>query len=90
MSDEINIIALVKGEDRYVFLFDDNHRTDTLRMLGRYAADPELSFSWYDAAILSQRIRSMAPIEMAEETNRPRIASRSVARFKMPEPKDKH
>ena len=26
-------------------------------MLGRHASNPELSFSWYDAAVLSQRIR---------------------------------
>jgi len=28
-----------------------------LRLLGRYASNPELSFSWYDAAVLSQKIR---------------------------------
>ena len=26
-------------------------------MLGRHASNPELSFSWYDAAVLSQKIR---------------------------------
>ena len=31
-----------------------------LRTLGRYAADPELSFSWYDAAIMSKKIRELA------------------------------
>jgi len=25
--------------------------------LGRYASNPELSFTWYDAAVLSQKIR---------------------------------
>ena len=58
MSDDINVLALVKGEERYIFLFDDNNRAETLRTLGRYASDPELSFSWYDAAVLSQKIRS--------------------------------
>ena len=61
MDNEINILALVKGEEKFVFLFDDRNRVQTLRMLGRYAADPELSFTWYDAAILSQRIRAMSP-----------------------------
>jgi hypothetical protein len=27
-------------------------------MLGRHASNPELSFSWYDAAVLSQKIRA--------------------------------
>lgn len=54
---EVNVLALVKGTERYVFLYTDNHRADTLRTLGRYASDPELSFNWYDAALLSQKIR---------------------------------
>ena len=57
MNDDINVLALVKGNERYIFLYDDAHRADTLRMLGRHASNPELSFSWYDAAVLSQRIR---------------------------------
>ena len=58
--NELNVLALVKGDEKYLFLFDDSNRLETLRLLGRYAADPELSFSWYDAAVLSQRIREMA------------------------------
>ena len=62
MSQDINVLAMVKGEERYVFLFDDESRAETLRLLGRYASNPELSFSWQDAAILSQRIREEAPV----------------------------
>lgn len=57
MAGDINIVAIVKGEERYVFMFDDDSRAETLRTLGRYASNPELSFSWYDAAVLSQKIR---------------------------------
>jgi hypothetical protein len=57
MSRDINVLALVKGTERYVFLYDDASRAETLRTLGRYASNPELSFTWYDAAILSQKIR---------------------------------
>jgi hypothetical protein len=57
VSQDINVLALVKGEERYVFLFDDASRAATLRVLGRYASNPELSFTWYDAAVLSQKIR---------------------------------
>ena len=57
MSQDINVLALVKGTERYVFLYDDTSRAETLRMLGRYASNPELSFTWYDAAVLSQKIR---------------------------------
>ncbi len=62
MSHDINVLALVKGNERYIFLFDDASRAEALRTLGRYASNPELSFSWYDAAVLSQKIRqSTAP-----------------------------
>lgn len=61
MSQEINVLALVKGSERYVFLYDDASRAETLRVLGRYASNPELSFTWYDAAVLSQKVRQEAP-----------------------------
>jgi hypothetical protein len=57
MPQDINVLALVKGSERYVFLYDDSSRAETLRVLGRYASNPELSFTWYDAAVLSQKIR---------------------------------
>ena len=57
MNEDINVLALVKGSERYVFLYDDASRAETLRTLGRFASNPELSFTWYDAAVLSQKIR---------------------------------
>ncbi len=68
MDREVNVLALVKGEERYIFLFDDENRVNTLRTLGRYAADPELSFSWYDAAVLSQKIRDILPAKVEAQT----------------------
>jgi len=57
MSQDINVLALVKGKERFIFLYDDASRSETLRTLGRFASNPELSFTWYDVAVLSQRIR---------------------------------
>ncbi len=88
MNDDINVLALVKGDDKYVFLFDDKNRTETLRMLGRYAADPELSFTWYDAAILSQRIRAMAA-PCAEPAKSSTQVPKSNLRFNVPAPRDR-
>lgn len=59
MSQDINVVALVKGEERYIFLFNDEKKSETLRTLGRYASDSKLSFSWYDAAVLSQKVRNI-------------------------------
>lgn len=84
MSQDINVLALVKGEERYIFLYDDENRAETLRMLGRYASNPELSFTWYDAAVLSQKIRrAMQP----EETT-PTTTPTTTPRFTLPQPTD--
>jgi hypothetical protein len=61
VTQDINVLALVKGNERYIFLFDDAQRAETLRVFGRYASNPELSFSWYDAAVLSQKLRQETP-----------------------------
>lgn len=61
-DDDINVLALVKGSERYIFLYDDTQRAEALRMLGRYASRPDLSFTWYDAAVLSKKVRQSGPV----------------------------
>ena len=53
----VSVLALVKGNERYVFLFDDSQRDEVLRQFGRFASNPDLSFTWYDAAVLAKRVR---------------------------------
>lgn len=76
MTQDINVLALVKGPERYIFLFDDSNRAEALRVLGRYASNPDLSFTWYDAAVLSQKIRQ--EVRPAEPPRR----------FQLPQPSD--
>ena len=78
MTQDINVLALVKGEERYIFLFDDNNRAETLRTLGRYASNPDLSFTWYDAAVLSQKIRQTAPLETSDRFSLPQASENSL------------
>lgn len=80
MACDVNVLALMKGEERYVFLFDDDHRGETLRTLGRYASNPELSFTWYDAAVLSQKVRQLTEAAAREIT--------ADARFEVPKHND--
>ncbi len=56
-----NVLALKKEDtgERFIFLYDDESCEELLQTLGRYAADPELNFSWYDAALLSQNVRRL-------------------------------
>ena len=77
-QQDINVLALVKGEERYIFLYDDASRAETLRTLGRFASNPELSMTWYDAAVLSQKVRQTGetPLNMPHP------------RFSLPAPSD--
>ena len=38
MTPEINVLALIKGEERYIFLYNDASRAEALRVLGRFAS----------------------------------------------------
>ena len=86
VKDEVNVLAMVKGEERYVFLYDDANRVETLRTLGRFAADSELSFTWYDAAVMSKKIRDMAyELEVVESDSSAKLPT---SRFSFPQQED--
>lgn len=56
-TTDIFVTALIKGPQRYVLLHTAATRAEALRTLGRWASNPDLDFTWYDAVTLSQRIR---------------------------------
>ena len=66
MDRGVNVLALVKEGERYVFLYDDDSAATLLQTFGRYAADKALSFSWYDAAVLSQKVRRLQREQQSE------------------------
>ena len=55
----VNVAVLIRGDQRWTILFTDANEVPALRQLGRWAADPDLSFTWTDAAEMGQRIREM-------------------------------
>jgi hypothetical protein len=57
---ELNVLALIKGEERYVFVYDDASRAHLIDALRDHAADPRLSFNWFDAAVLTEKAREQA------------------------------
>ncbi|MFK7778402.1 MAG: hypothetical protein QM501_09850 [Gimesia sp.] len=71
MKQQMNVVALVKESERYVFLYDDDSSSQMLQTLGQYAADKELSFTWYDAAVMSQKVRKLRrEAELEEQSGR--------------------
>ena len=60
MRRELNVLALIKGEERYVYVYDDASRSLLIDNFRDQAADPELTFTWFDAAILTEKAREQA------------------------------
>lgn len=54
---DVYLTVLVKGSEKYFFFWTPATRQDALRTLGRFATNPDLSFTWYDAAVLAKKIR---------------------------------
>jgi hypothetical protein len=61
VQQEIHVLVLEKSKDTYIFLFDDKHRNDLLSVIHNYACNDDVNFSWYDAAILTQRVVQTVP-----------------------------
>ena len=73
MRRELNVLALLKGPERYVFVYDDESQDDLLDAFRHYASDPNLSFTWFDAAVLTDKARQQAADAGKTETSaRPR------------------
>jgi hypothetical protein len=74
---EYNVLALIKGNERYVFIYDDEAHEPLIDALRDHAADPHLSFTWFDAAVLTEKAREQARAAEERQTevplSRPRI-----------------
>ena len=60
MGREFNVLALIKGGERYVYVYDDASRFPLLETFRAQAADPELSLNWFDVAVLTQKAHEQA------------------------------
>jgi hypothetical protein len=57
MDSDTIITVIPKDNERYVYVWNESSRAELLRTFGRQAANPDLAFSWWDAAVASQKIR---------------------------------
>jgi hypothetical protein len=57
---EVNVLALIKGDEQYVFIYDDDSRSLLIDAFRDAAADPRFSFTWFDAAVLTEKAREQA------------------------------
>jgi hypothetical protein len=55
MTPEVNVLALMKGQERYVYIYEDASQKELIDAFRNHAADPELSLSWFDATVLTTK-----------------------------------
>lgn len=68
---DLNVLALIKGAERFVFVYDDGSREETIAAIRDQAADPTVSLNWFDAAVLTERARKQAAMHLPAEDHHP-------------------
>jgi hypothetical protein len=58
VSRELNVLALFKGEERYIFVYDEESVDTVIHDIRNKAADPRNPINWFDASVLMERIRN--------------------------------
>jgi hypothetical protein len=58
VTQELNVLALIKGDERFIFVYDDDSKGALIDDIRHKAADPAVSLNWFDAAVLTARIRN--------------------------------
>ncbi len=77
MTQDLNVLALFKGGERFVFVFDDASRDELLTVIRNAAADPAVSLNWFDAAVLTERARQQAAnVEQSVDGNADELPTR--------------
>lgn len=62
MGREVNVLALHKGAEHYVYVFDDDSLETLLETFAAHAESDSLSLNWFDAAVLAQRAREQVEV----------------------------
>lgn len=83
MRREFNVLALLKGIERYIYVYDDDSRDALIDAFRDHAACPDLSLSWFDATVLTQKAREQAESDAKKgsEASASEIPTRSSRRF---------
>jgi len=57
VTQELNVLALIKGEERFIFVYDDDSKDALIDDIRDKAADPAVALNWFDAAVLTERVK---------------------------------
>lgn len=65
-KQDFHVLAMVKGEHQFVYMFDDHGWEDLVQALSDQAEDPQLGISWFDAALISHRAKNQIKLSKEE------------------------
>jgi hypothetical protein len=77
MQRELNVLALHKGTEHYLFLYDDGSLPNLVDAFRQFASDQDLSFNWFDAAVMAEK--GKAQLELEQQSSRPQHSPRFPA-----------
>lgn len=78
MQRELNVLALHKGMEHYLFLYEDESVPSLVDLFRRYASDSDISFNWFDAAVLTEKCKSQLAAETAAPQHAPRFPAEAA------------
>jgi len=67
VNPDVNVLALIKGKDRFVFVYDDASRETLIEHFRDRASDPRCPISWFDAMVLTEKARWQGELAMEPE-----------------------
>jgi hypothetical protein len=71
VAREFNVLALLKGKQRYLYVYDDASLPVLLEAFREQAGDASMNFTWFDAAVLGEKARQQAERHAPAGSSRP-------------------
>lgn len=69
MRQEVNVLTLLKGSERFVYIFDEESCDQLVNVLRDHAANPQLTINWFDVAVLIEKIHNQHMPHAIKATN---------------------
>ena len=78
---DLSVLALFKGTEKFIFVYDEHSRAELLDAFRDAAADPDVAVTWFDAAVLTDRAEEQFEAADRNAVTTPPDESQKPARF---------
>ncbi len=63
MNQEFNVLALIKGDENYVYIYDDTSKRSLIETFHSHASNVQLSLNWFDVAVLTKKAEEQIGVQ---------------------------